>query len=149
LLNVPDAVCPPVADDEPAVIDVVVTPDEGIVETAAGVDVVADATVVVVVADVTVVVVAAVGTVVVVATTVVVVVVAVFCVHTAYNAKPPAGIVIVSPSAYGVPEPNIDVSHRDSVYPERVKPEPLLNVTDDPVAAVTVAIEPLPKPPLL
>jgi hypothetical protein len=124
---------------------VVVAPDNGVVGSDAGVDVVADATVVVVTV--------AAGAVVVVAATVVVVVVEVdvpgFSVHTAYNVKPPAGIVIVSPSAYGVPEPKNDVSHRDSVYPERVKPEPLLRVIDDPAAAVTVAIEPLPKPPLL
>ncbi len=40
--------------------------------------------------------------------------------------------------------PSGEVSHLDNVYPESVKPDPLLSVTDVPAAAVTDAIEPLP-----
>ena len=76
-------------------------------------------------------------------TTVVVVEVAVE-VHTAYSTRPPAGIVIDCPFEYDVPVPADAVSHLDSTYPPRVKPEPLLSVTDEPVVPVVGDSKPVP-----
>jgi hypothetical protein len=65
-------------------------------------------------------------------------------VHTAYSTRPPAGIVIDCPFEYGVPVPADAVSHRDSTYPSRVKPEPLLSVTVEPESPVVDDTIPVP-----
>jgi hypothetical protein len=65
-------------------------------------------------------------------------------VHTAYKVSPPAGIVIDWLFEYDVPVPADEVSHRDSVKPDRVNDAPLLSATVAPEAAYCVEIVPVP-----
>lgn len=144
--------CPPLTEFAPGAdvvvgeVDVVVAVDGDAPTTAAEtvVVVVPDADAAVVGGDVDPAVVLVVAAVVLVVDTTVVVVEVAVEVHTAYSARPPAGIVIDCPFEYDVPVPADAVSHLDSTYPSRVKPEPLLSVTVEPVDPVVGDSKPVP-----
>ena len=65
-------------------------------------------------------------------------------VHTAYSVRPPAGIVTVSFFEYDTPPPPANVFQRERMYPSRVNPDPVLNVTLAPDAPVVFAMVPVP-----